>query len=157
MSICLRKPNEFIRGSHLLEQTDTYCQLDFPIRIFICSHWLCKDSMCSFRFRGAGAGAGCIRRVLNRSKLSAPCAARDAGRGQWFSHPASSSRRLRGRGDTYRPFAPGAANQDRRKFHRRSSFIAIAAHIIICFRFYRSLWLCIQTLFNIHQQFLLVL
>ena len=30
--------DEFIRGSHLLEQTDTYCQLDFPIRVFICSH-----------------------------------------------------------------------------------------------------------------------
>ena len=157
MSICLRKPNEFIRGSHLLEQTDTYCQLDFPIRVFICSHWLCKDSMCSFRFRGAGAGAGCIQHVPNHSAPAVPCAVRDAGRGQSSWPPANSSRHLHGRRDTYRPSAPGTASLGRRKFHRRSSFIAIAAHIIICFRFYRSLWLCTQTLFNIHQQFLLVL
>ena len=48
---------------------------------------------------------------------------------------ASSSRRLRGRGGTYRLSAPGAANQDRRKFHRRSSFLGIAAHIVIRFRY----------------------
>ena len=111
--------------------------------------------MCNFRCPDSVFGAGCIRRALNRSALSAPCVARGAGRELWSSPPASSSRRRRGRGGTYRPSAPDAVSRDRRKFHRRSSFVAVAAHIIICFRCYRSLWLCIQTLFNIHQQFLL--
>ena len=111
--------------------------------------------MCSFRFRGAVAGVGCIRRILNRSAHAARCAARDAGHELWFSRPASSSRRRLGRGGTYRRSAPGAAGRDRRRWSRRNSFLGIAAHIVIRFRYCGRAHLCHGFSFNVHQQFLL--
>ena len=111
--------------------------------------------MCSFHSHGGGVVAGHIRRILNRSAPFAPCAARGTGHGLWFSHPASSSRRLLGRGDTYRLSALDGASQDQHRWSRRSSFVAVAAHIVIRFRRYWRARLCQRFSFNIHQQFLL--
>ena len=125
------------------------------VRVAICPYLWCTSLTYSFRFHGDGAGAGRIRRIPDRSVPFAPCAARDAGHGLWFSHPANSSRRLHGHGDTYRLPAPGAAGRDRRKFRRRSSFLTVAAHIVIRFRRCGRAHLCQRFSFNVHQQFLL--
>ena len=69
--------------------------------------------------------------------------------------PASSSRRLHGHAGTYRRSAPGAAGRDRRRWSRRNSFLGIAAHIVIRFRYCGRAHLCHGFSFNVHQQFLL--